>query len=168
MYDNNFPPNGLIKFINIPKASSATMTYGNSVSSKLLIGLESGIFNLFSVVPEKQEDDEDRLFYLSLLKDIKKVLENKCLKIKIDIYNLIILQNQTTLPPSKHDSPMYNQQYMLSNIGYPNYDTTTLYDPHTRRHHQYTSTEKDIFQYQLTLLSIPFSTPSNVSEIYNK
>jgi len=37
-------------------------------------------------VPEKQEDDEDKLFCLSLLKDIKKVPENKRLKLKIDIY----------------------------------------------------------------------------------
>jgi len=37
-------------------------------------------------VPEKQEDDEDKLFCLSPLKDIKKVPENKRLKFKIDIY----------------------------------------------------------------------------------
>lgn len=114
-------------------------------------------------VPEKQEDDEDKLFCLSSLKDIKRVPENKRLKLKIDIYNLI-LQNQTISPPSRYHSPMYNQQYMPSNIGYPNYDTTTSYD--ARRHHQdYTTIEKNNYQQQLTSLSSPSPTPSNVSEV---
>lgn len=47
--DNNFLPYGLIKFSNIPKASSATMTYDNVVLSELLIGLGSEIFNVFFV-----------------------------------------------------------------------------------------------------------------------
>lgn len=85
-------------------------------------------------VPEKQDDDEDKLFCLSLLKDIKKVPETKRLKLKINTYNLI-LQNQTVSPPSRYHSPMYNHQYMPSDIVYPNYDTTS-YDTPARRHHQ--------------------------------
>lgn len=85
-------------------------------------------------VPEKQEDDEDKLYCLSLLKDIKKVPETKRLKLKIDIYNLI-LQNQTISPPSRYHSLMYSQQYMQSNSGYPNYGyTTSLYDTHTHKY----------------------------------
>lgn len=41
-------------------------------------------------VPEKQEEDEDKLFCLSLWKEIKKVPESKRLKLKIDIYIYII------------------------------------------------------------------------------
>ncbi|XP_060864621.1 uncharacterized protein LOC132940846 [Metopolophium dirhodum] len=117
-------------------------------------------------VPEKHEDDEDKLFCLSLLKNIKKVPETKRLKLKIDIYNLI-LQNQIISPPSRYHSPMFNHQYMLSNIVYPNYDTTTSYDTPARRHHQdYTTIEKNNYQHQLTSLSSPSPTPSNVISKY--
>ncbi|KAL5237136.1 hypothetical protein ACI65C_004546 [Semiaphis heraclei] len=117
-------------------------------------------------VPEKQEDDEDKLFCLSLLKDIKKVPETKRLKLKIDIYNLI-LQNQKISPPSRYHSPMYNHQYMPSNIVYPNYDTSTSYDTPARRYHQdYTTIEKNNYQHQLTSLSSPSPTPSNTDNTF--
>ncbi|XP_050527873.1 uncharacterized protein LOC126897967, partial [Daktulosphaira vitifoliae] len=45
-------------------------------------------------IPEKNEEDEDKLFCLSLYKEIKKVPEAMRLKTKIEIYNLI-LQKQT-------------------------------------------------------------------------
>lgn len=41
---------------------------------------------------EKEEDDEDKLFCLSLFKEIKKVPEQNRLRLKIEIYNLIARQ----------------------------------------------------------------------------
>lgn len=45
-------------------------------------------------IVKKIEDDEDKLICLSLVKKIKKVPEAMRLKIKIEIYN-IILKNQS-------------------------------------------------------------------------
>lgn len=76
-------------------------------------------------VPEKKdEDDEDKLFCLSLVKEIKKVPEDKRLKLKIDMYNLI-LQNQTSSSDG-YQHAMYGQQYRPSNFGYPNYGYSSL------------------------------------------
>ncbi|KAK5648083.1 hypothetical protein RI129_002975 [Pyrocoelia pectoralis] len=44
----------------------------------------------------KEDDDEDKLFCLSLYKEIKKIPESKRLKTKIDIYNLILQGSSTT------------------------------------------------------------------------
>lgn len=55
---------------------------------------------------------------------------------------------------------------MPSNIGYPNYDTTTSYNTHAPRHHQdYSIIEKNDYQHQLTSLSSPSPTSSNVIEV---
>jgi len=47
--------------------------------------------------PKTQEEDEDKLFCLSLYKEIKKVPESRRLKTKIEIYDLI-MKNQNIYP----------------------------------------------------------------------
>lgn len=80
----------------------------------------------------KVEDDEDKLFCLSLVKEMKKVPKTKRLQLKIGIYNLI-LQNQMTqhppvsstinavpsLPSKSYPSTSRGQQYIPTNPGYP-------------------------------------------------
>jgi len=78
---------------------------------------------------EKKEDDEDKLFCMSLYKKIKKVPEAMRLKTKIDIYNLI-LQKQTiqqtqspsltVLSPTNHPSTSFVQP-LPRPLGYPQY-----------------------------------------------
>lgn len=115
-------------------------------------------------VPEKQEEDEDKLFCLSLWKEIKKVPESKRLKLKIDIYNLI-LQNQTISSPSTYHS---NHQY---NIGYPNYGyTTSPYDTRIQgSHHEHRANSNGYTNHRNLLTTTSSSslspTPSNVSEV---
>ncbi|KAL4084006.1 hypothetical protein QTP88_029322 [Uroleucon formosanum] len=74
---------------------------------------------------EKKEDDEDKLFCLSLYKEIKKVPDAMRLKTNIEIYNLL-LKNQSiqTHPQPFNHQPQYDR---------PNY-TTIPYD--TLRHNQ--------------------------------
>ncbi|XP_072375515.1 uncharacterized protein [Diabrotica undecimpunctata] len=77
-------------------------------------------------VPDKQdEQDEDKLFCLSLFKEIKKIPENKRLKTKIDIYNLI-LQKQTPEPEKIFPS---TSNYMSSAPPLPRYSI-----PHTQQY----------------------------------
>lgn len=78
---------------------------------------------------EKKEDDEDKLFCMSLYNEIKKVPEAMRLKTKIDIYNLI-LQKQTiqqtqspsltVLSPTNHPSTSFVQP-LPRPLGYPQY-----------------------------------------------
>ncbi|KAL4101141.1 hypothetical protein QTP88_021161 [Uroleucon formosanum] len=83
---------------------------------------------------KKDEDDEDKLFCLLLVKEIKNVPENECLKLKIDVYNLI-LQNQTSLSDG-YQHAMYGQQYRPSNFGYPNYGyNSTPHNTTTQGYH---------------------------------
>lgn len=62
-------------------------------------------------ISEKKEEDEDKLFCMSLNKEIKKVPEAMRLKTKIEIYNLIlqIQTTQQTQPSSLTESPPSNQ-----------------------------------------------------------
>lgn len=57
----------------------------------------------------KEDDDEDKLFCLSLVKEIKKIPECRRLHTKIAIYNLI-LQNQNVLQGIQHQT-FENQNY---------------------------------------------------------
>ncbi|XP_073943372.1 uncharacterized protein [Choristoneura fumiferana] len=57
----------------------------------------------------KEDDDEDKLFCLSLVKEIKKIPEYKRLHTKIGIYNLI-LQNQNVFQGMQHQT-FENQNY---------------------------------------------------------
>jgi len=60
---------------------------------------------------------------------------------------------------------LYNHQYIPSNAGYPNYDTSTTYETQMRRYHQDTSSQKNIYQHQnMASLPTPSPTPSNVSD----
>ncbi|KAF5275786.1 hypothetical protein FQR65_LT16531 [Abscondita terminalis] len=56
---------------------------------------------------QKEEEDEDKLFCLSLFKEIKKVPENNRLRLKIEIYNLIarqqVQENSPLSNASQHD-----------------------------------------------------------------
>jgi len=102
-----------------------------------------------------EEEDEDKLFCLSLLKELKKVPEAIRLQTKIDIYNLILrkqfvqtqLSYHTTVHSSNHASTSFDQQHTQSiSYLYPQYSN-------------YTSTRQDY--------STP-STFSNISEIYHE
>lgn len=59
--------------------------------------------------PKEDDDDEDKLFCLSLVKEIKKIPESKRLHTKIAIYN-VILQNQNDFQGSQHQT-FENQNY---------------------------------------------------------
>lgn len=56
---------------------------------------------------KKEEEDEDKLFCLSLYREIKKVPESMRLKLKIDIYNLILQKQSTQLQPLEPISKNY-------------------------------------------------------------
>lgn len=118
---------------------------------------------------EKKEDDEDKLFCLSLYKEIKKVPDAMRLKTKIEIYNLL-LKNQsiqthpqpssTDISKSNHVSTSYSQQNM-QRYAYPQYDrpnyTTIPYD--TLRHNQmYTQFNENMGN------PSPLSTNSEISQ----
>lgn len=96
-------------------------------------------------VAEKKEEDEDKLFCLSLVKEIKKVPETMRLKTKIEIYNLILKNqsvstqshhlNTTDTSQSNHLATAYSQQYTprfaYSQYDHPNYTTAVPYGtPH--------------------------------------
>jgi len=118
---------------------------------------------------EKKEDDEDKLFCLSLYKEIKKVPDAMRLKTKIEIYNLL-LKNQsiqthpqpssTDISKSNHVSTSYSQQNM-QRYAYPQYDrpnyTTIPYD--TLHHNQmYTQFNENMEN------PSPLSTNSEISQ----
>lgn len=113
-------------------------------------------------VPEKKdEDNEDKLFCLSLVKEIKKVPENKRLKLKIDM-SILILQNQTSSSDGYQRNVMYGQQYRPSNYGYPNYGSTPHNTTTQGYHYDHNFAGKSI---QLnTSAPAPSPTPTNVSE----
>lgn len=75
-------------------------------------------------IPEKKEEDEDKLFCLSLYKEVKKVPEAMRLKTKIEIYNLILQKQavQQTHLPSFIDSPQsYHASSFVQPITRPQY-----------------------------------------------
>lgn len=112
-------------------------------------------------VPEnKDEDDEDKLFCLSLFKEIKKVPETKRLKLKIEMYNLI-LQNQTS-PSDGHQSAMYDQQYRSNNFGYPNYGYNTSFNTIPQGYHNENRYTSKNTQHNISATSSP--SPTNISE----
>jgi len=114
-------------------------------------------------VPEKKdEDDEDKLFCLSLVKEIKKVPEDKRLKLKIDMYNLI-LQNQTSSSDG-YQHAMYRQQYRPSNFGYPNYGYNSTPHNTTTQGYHYDHNFADKSNQLNTSSPAPSPTPTNVSE----
>ncbi|XP_050666968.1 uncharacterized protein LOC126966741 [Leptidea sinapis] len=62
---------------------------------------------------EKKDDDEDKLFCLSLVREIKKVPENRRLKLKIEIYNLLERYQATRAQPLEdfnYPSTSYSSQ----------------------------------------------------------
>lgn len=122
---------------------------------------------------EKKEDDEDKLFCLSLYKEIKKVPEAMRLKTKIEIYNVLLKNqskqthpqppNNTDISKSNHVSTSYSQQNN-QRFAYPQYDcpnfTTIPYD--TLRHNQiYHQLNQNMESLQAPS---PLSTNSEISQ----
>lgn len=90
--------------------------------------------------PKTQEEDEDKLFCLSLYKEIKKVPESRRLKTKIEIYDLILknqniypqlqsheLQSTSIRPPSQHIN-------YLSQTSLQSHSSTPMYQGHQRQY----------------------------------
>lgn len=106
-------------------------------------------------VAEKKEDDEDKSFCLSLVKEIKKVPEAMRLKTKIEIYNLILKNqsvstqpqplNTTDISQSNHVATSYSQQYTprfaYSQYDQPNYTNAV---PYGTPHQIYTQINQNI------------------------
>lgn len=94
-------------------------------------------------VEKKVEEDEDKLFCLSLYNEMKKVPESMRLKLKIDIYNLILEKQsaegqqvgqmsnqhfnpyQSTLVRNQAPSSYYHQS-SASHTGYTQYGYTSI------------------------------------------
>ncbi|CAG9792966.1 unnamed protein product [Diatraea saccharalis] len=76
----------------------------------------------FTELAKKPEEvaDEDKLFCLSLVNEIKKIPEHKRLRAKIDIYNLIAQhQNPSHSPSCNYSSKNYwGSQHYSSGYGY--------------------------------------------------
>ncbi|XP_060845855.1 uncharacterized protein LOC132925477 [Rhopalosiphum padi] len=122
---------------------------------------------------DKKEDDEDKLFCLSLYKEIKKVPDAMRLKTKIEIYNLL-LKNQaiqthtqpssTDTSKSNHVSTPYSQQntqrYAYPQYDRPNYTTIPTYDT-LRYNHIYTQFNQNMEPLQAPS---PLSTNSEISQ----
>ena len=127
-----------------------------------------------------KKEDENKLFCLSLNKEIKKVPENRRLKLKIDIFNLI-LQHQTTPPhqpelPSNFNVPSvssppstgyfsasHGQQYM-QNPGYPYGSGSTTPTFNTQSYHPRESYHGQTSSMQGTAAT-PSPAPTNISDV---
>lgn len=75
----------------------------------------ANVFEKHLAVNKKEETDEDKLFCLSLVNEIKKVTETRRLKLKVEIYNLII-QNQ--IPISQPHQYQYQNDLNPSNFNF--------------------------------------------------
>ncbi|GBP79043.1 hypothetical protein EVAR_59960_1 [Eumeta japonica] len=105
---------------------------------------------------KKEEDDEDKLFCLSLVKEIKKVSENRRLKLKIEMYNLLERYQSAEVQPFEeinYPSTSYSlQQQPRSSFRSPQYRDSMRY-----------SARESSTQYGYTTSSYA-SPPTNLSQ----
>ncbi|GBP77296.1 hypothetical protein EVAR_31728_1 [Eumeta japonica] len=109
-----------------------------------------------NVTEKKEEDDEDKLFCLSLVKEIKKVSENRRLKLKIEMYNLLERYQSAEVQPFEkinYPSTSYSlQQQPRSSFRSPQYRDSLRY-----------SARESSTQYGYTTSSYA-SPPTNLSQ----
>lgn len=113
-----------------------------------------------NVTEKKEEDDEDKLFCLSLVKEIKKVSENRRLKLKIEMYNLLERYQSAeaqSFEDINYPSTSYNSQQHPRN--YP----TSFSNPQYRDTMKY-SDRGSSTQYGYTTSSYT-SPPTNLSQV---
>lgn len=109
---------------------------------------------------KKEDDDEDKLFCLSLVKEIKNNPENRRLKLKIEIYNLLERYQFAHAQPFEdfnYPSTSYNSQRPPRN--YP----TSFKSPQYSNTMQYSDKESST-QYGYTTSSYT-SPPTNSSQV---
>lgn len=87
-----------------------------------------------NITVNKEDDDEDRFFCLSLVKEIKKVSENRRLRLKMEIYNVLERYQSAQAQPFEdfnYASDSYNSQRQPRNnstsFGSPEYSDTMRY-----------------------------------------
>lgn len=114
-----------------PKSTSRKKQKLNPADERFANILEQSLAQK-NVSHPKEDDDEDKLFCLSLVKEIKKIPEYRRLQTKIAIYNLI-LQNQ-----NEFQGP---QQQTYGNQNYPVSQRRRNYSSQEQRHQSSASVE---------------------------
>lgn len=113
-----------------------------------------------NVTEKKEDDDEDKLFCLSLVKEIKKVSENRRLKLKIEMYNLLERYQSAeaqSFGDINYPSTSYNSQQQPRNY------STSFRSPQYRDSMQYSDREAST-QYGYTTSSYT-SPPTNLTQV---
>lgn len=100
---------GVSSAFKSPKSTPRKKQKISSADERFASILEQSLAQKNVSHPKEDDDDEDKLFCLSLVKEIKKIPEYRRLQTKIAIYNLI-LQNQNVLQGPQHQT-FENQYY---------------------------------------------------------